>query len=30
LKLNPDAVLVAMAGHQPVKLEKWIRELKQL
>ena len=27
---TPEAVLVAMAGHEPVKLEKWIRELKEL
>ena len=27
---TPEAVLVAMASHTPVKLEKWIRELKQL
>lgn len=27
---TPAAVLAAMARHRPVKLEKWIRELKQL
>jgi len=27
---TPAAVLAAMACHRPVKLEKWIRELKQL
>ena len=27
---TPTAVLAAMAGHEPVRLEKWIRELKQL
>ena len=27
---TPEAVLVAMASHTPVKLEKWIKELKQL
>lgn len=27
---TPAAVLAAMASHRPVKLEKWIRELKQL
>lgn len=27
---TPEAALAAMASHTPVKLEKWIRELKQL
>ncbi|MDX9706315.1 MAG: TIGR00730 family Rossman fold protein [Azospira sp.] len=27
---TPEAVLTAMAGHEPVKLEKWIRELREL